>query len=80
MGEAPDPREQEDCPSGEECDWSCDQHEVCALCGGKATGLATYGGSRFCHGDFDPSPTCYTQAQLLLLRAAFSIGPTEMFP
>lgn len=27
MGEAPDIREQEDCPSGAACDWACDQHE-----------------------------------------------------
>lgn len=26
MSEAPDIREQEDCPHGSECDWSCDQH------------------------------------------------------
>lgn len=25
-GQAPDIREQEDCPGGEFCDWSCDQH------------------------------------------------------
>ena len=25
-GEAPDIREQEDCPNGQACDWSCDQH------------------------------------------------------
>jgi hypothetical protein len=27
MREAPDPREQEDCPGGEVCVWSCDQHQ-----------------------------------------------------
>jgi hypothetical protein len=26
-GEAPDIREDEDCPSGKYCDWACDQHE-----------------------------------------------------
>jgi hypothetical protein len=26
MNEAPDIREQEDCPGGESCHWSCDQH------------------------------------------------------
>ena len=28
MTEAPDPREDEDCPSPEACDFSCDQHLV----------------------------------------------------
>lgn len=27
MGEAPDIREQEDCPGGWACDYACDQHE-----------------------------------------------------
>lgn len=27
MGEAPDVREQEDCPSGSACGWLCDQHD-----------------------------------------------------
>lgn len=38
MNEAPDIREQEDCPSGEVCEWSCDQHV----------------GMRDGYGDFDP--------------------------
>lgn len=28
MTAAQDPREQDDCPSGDVCDWSCDQHGV----------------------------------------------------
>lgn len=35
----------------------------CALCKNPATGYATIGDDRYCHGDLDPEPTCYQVAQ-----------------
>jgi hypothetical protein len=36
----------------------------CALCGRTpAAGFASIGDEWFCHGDDDPEPTCYMQAQ-----------------
>lgn len=35
----------------------------CGLCGEPATGLAAINDQRYCHGDHDPSPTCYERAQ-----------------
>ena len=37
--------------------------ETCAWCGLKATGFASIGKWRYCHGDLDVSPTCYERAQ-----------------
>lgn len=37
--------------------------QACARCGEPATGLATIGDRRFCHGDTDTEPTCYEQEQ-----------------
>jgi hypothetical protein len=37
--------------------------EQCGLCGNDpAAGFATIGDTRYCHGDFDPEPTCYMRA------------------
>lgn len=36
----------------------------CALCGrDPAAGFAMIGDNYYCHGDFDPEPTCYMRAQ-----------------
>lgn len=36
----------------------------CALCGrNPAVGFASIGDDWYCHGDFDPEPTCYMRAQ-----------------
>lgn len=36
----------------------------CAYCGkDPAEGFATIDGVRFCHGDWEPDPTCYMQGQ-----------------
>lgn len=55
-----------------EQDEACDPDKgACALCGREpATGFATIGGLRYCHGDFDPAPTCYMRAQHTLLTGA----------
>lgn len=37
--------------------------QMCAECGFPATGVATIGNKRYCHGDDDPEPTCYMRAQ-----------------
>lgn len=48
---------------------------VCAECGGHATGLATIGSDRYCHGDYDTEPTCYMRAQWRLsLGRAYDRG------
>lgn len=36
---------------------------ICGFCGNEATGFATIGDARFCHGDNDSTPTCYEQMQ-----------------
>jgi hypothetical protein len=38
MSEAPDIREQEDCPAGYACDYSCDQHEIKTVVSGWSMG------------------------------------------
>lgn len=52
----------------------------CGLCGNRATGFATIGDTRYCHGDFDPEPTCYEQAQWDKVRDTCdhlpSVGPS----
>ena len=35
----------------------------CGFCGQPATGLASIGETRYCHGDDDKEPTCYERAQ-----------------
>lgn len=36
----------------------------CSLCGrDPAVGFASVGDDWYCHGDFDPEPTCYMRAQ-----------------
>lgn len=49
-------------------------HQVetaCGLCGkAPAAGLAFVDGIRYCHGDFDPDPTCYMRAQRLDSQAS----------
>lgn len=36
----------------------------CALCNrNPAVGFASINGKWFCHGDYDPSPTCYMRSQ-----------------
>ena len=38
----------------------------CGLCGADpAIGFAGIDGVRYCHGDFEPDPTCYMQASWL---------------
>lgn len=38
--------------------------QVCGLCGrDPAAGYAMVDTVRYCHGDFDPDPTCYMKAQ-----------------
>jgi hypothetical protein len=37
---------------------------TCEGCGKRATGFATINDKRYCHGSFDPSPTCYMKAQV----------------
>ena len=37
--------------------------DQCAMCHQPAQGFAMLGGERYCHGDNDPSPTCYERAQ-----------------
>lgn len=34
----------------------------CKLCGKTATGYAFVNDDRYCHGDYDKTPTCYEQA------------------
>lgn len=41
---------------------------ICARCGALATGFASIGDKRYCHGDDDPTPTCYMQAQVTNLE------------
>ena len=36
--------------------------DPCALCHKPATGYAYINDARYCHGDNDPSPTCYERA------------------
>ena len=36
---------------------------TCALCGEPAKGYATVNDVRYCHGDDDPSPTCYMRVR-----------------
>jgi hypothetical protein len=45
----------------------------CALCGtDPAKGFASVNDEWFCHGDFDPDPTCYMRAQRPKPEIAFS--------
>lgn len=38
--------------------------QACGLCGkDPASGWAKIGDVRYCHGDFDPDPTCYMASQ-----------------
>lgn len=49
--------------------------QACALCGkDPASGYAGVDGQRYCHGDNDPEPTCYMQAQRQLVGFTFRIG------
>lgn len=56
---------------------------LCAFCGQTATGLATIttdldGERRYCHGDDDPTPTCYEQAQGSLVNDILVIEGTNL--
>lgn len=44
---------------------------TCGRCGKPATGFATIGDQRFCHGDHDETPTCYERATWAAPHGAF---------
>lgn len=42
--------------------------ETCEGCGKRATGFAKVGDERYCHGSFEPYPTCYMKASYGLVQ------------
>lgn len=45
----------------------------CGVCGkDPAAGFASIGEMFYCHGDYDPEPTCYMRAQSKEYRDAFN--------
>jgi hypothetical protein len=51
----------------------------CGLCGKTPPpGWAAIGDQFYCHGDFDPSPTCYMRAQIDLARIPTSDWRIEL--
>lgn len=50
-----------------------EQERACGLCGkDPAEGWAKIGDVRYCHGDYDPDPTCYMRAQVLMIPNAYT--------
>lgn len=59
-----------------------DQRETCGVCSKVATGLADINGQAYCHGDDEPSPTCYEVAVMRggMLRGSLGLSvPREPF-
>ena len=54
--------------------------QACGLCGrDPAAGFAGVDGVRYCHGDFDPDPTCYMKAQRAIAGIAWDEMPFDVY-
>lgn len=51
----------------------------CSLCGkDPSEGFASINDVFYCHGDFDPEPTCYMQSQSQYVK--FELDPADGWP